>query len=169
LVSAVHLYSVARTLGLGEHLRLGRGEELSGGRSKRTLLVDALEALIAAIYLDGGFEVAREFVNRFISIPGLAADSPDGDHAAHAPADYKSALQELAQARKLPPPRYLTVKEQGPEHAKTFTVEVRLGREWSGQAEGLSKKSAAQNAARDVLAKLGEERIPGGSPERLVE
>jgi ribonuclease III len=169
LVSAVHLYSVARNLGLGEHLRLGRGEELSGGRSKRTLLVDALEALIAAIYLDGGFETAREFVNRFISIPGLAADNTEGDQGAPTPADYKSALQELAQARKLPPPRYLTVKEQGPEHAKTFTVEVRLGREWSGQAEGLSKKSAAQNAARDVLAKLGQEGTSGGRAERLVE
>jgi len=74
--------------------------------------------------------------------------------------DFKSALQELAQARKLPPPHYVIVRERGPEHSKTFTIEVRLGRDWVGQAEGLSKKSAAQNAARDVLTKLME---PGGA------
>jgi ribonuclease-3 len=70
--------------------------------------------------------------------------------------DFKSALQELAQARKLPQPRYVIVKERGPEHSKTFTIEARVGRDWIGQAEGLSKKSAAQNAAREVLSKLME-------------
>jgi ribonuclease-3 len=71
--------------------------------------------------------------------------------------DFKSALQELAQARRLPQPRYVMVKERGPEHSKTFTIEVRVGSEWTGQAEGLSKKSAAQNAAREVLHRIMQE------------
>jgi len=155
LVSAAHLCEVARRIELGQYLFLGRGEEMSGGRDKRTLLVNCLEALIAALYLDGGIEATRGFVNRWIF--------GDGDGEAFeqeilgAPiVDFKSALQELAQARKLPQPRYVIVKERGPEHSKTFTIEVRVGRDWIGQAEGLSKKSAAQNAAREVLSKLME-------------
>jgi ribonuclease-3 len=157
LVSAAHLYEVAQKLELGQYLILGRGEEMSGGRSKRTLLVDCLEALIAALYQDGGMEVTREFVNRWV-IGDAGGDPQSLEHEIMgAPiVDFKSALQELAQARKLPPPRYVIVKERGPEHSKTFTIEVRLGREWVGQAEGFSKKSAAQNAARDVLARLME-------------
>jgi len=159
LVSAAYLHEVARSLGLGGFLLLGRGEELSGGRAKKTLLVDALEALIAAIYLDGGIEPARAFVVRFVSHP--AELSRIGEDAAHPPNDYKSALQELAQARKLPTPRYVIIKEQGPEHAKTFTIEVRVGRDWSSQAEGFSKKNAAQLAARLMLEKIrGQESGP---------
>ena len=155
LVSAAHLYEVARKLELGPFLILGRGEEMSGGRAKRTLLVDCLEALIAALYLDGGLEVTRQFVDRWVIGDG-ARDSgalEEGILGAQI-VDFKSALQELAQSRKLPPPHYVIVKERGPEHSKTFTIEVRLGRDWVGQAEGLSKKSAAQNAARDVFTKL---------------
>jgi ribonuclease-3 len=160
LVSAVHLYGVARKLELGQYLYLGRGEEMSGGRAKRTLLVDCLEALIAASYLDGGIEASRRLVERWVI--GDDHNHPLGDEILGVPiVDFKSALQELAQARKLPPPRYVIVKERGPEHAKTFTIEARIGRDWVGQAEGASKKSAAQNAARDVLAKLTETSNPG--------
>jgi len=155
LVSAAHLDDVARKLELGQYLFLGRGEEMSGGRDKRTLLVDCLEALIAATYLDGGIEVARSFVNRWI-----LGDAIDREILRASVVDFKSALQELAQARKLPQPRYVMVKERGPEHSKTFTIEVRVGSDWIGQAEGLSKKSAAQNAAREVLHRLTEQSPP---------
>jgi len=159
LVSAAHLYEVARKLELGQYLFLGRGEEMSGGRAKRTLLVDCLEALIAGVYLDGGIDAARALVNRWVIGEGARDTLTQEEEMLGAPiVDFKSALQELAQARKLPPPRYVILKERGPEHSKTFTIEVRVGREWVGQAEGFSKKSAAQNAARDVFAKLMEER-----------
>ena len=156
LVSAVHLYGVARRLDLGSYLELGRSEEMSGGRAKRTLLVDALEAVIAAMYLDGGMEPARQFVALHV------LDAPLGDVEANdgalppAITNFKSALQELAQARKLPHPRYVLVREKGPEHAKVFTVEVRVGNEWTSQAEGRTKKTAAQRAARGVYERLLE-------------
>ena len=150
LVSASHLHEVALRIGLGSHLRLGRGEELSGGREKRALLANALEAVIAAIYMDGGMEVAREFVAREIVGSGEMADT------AIELIDYKSALQERAQALKLPQPRYSIVEERGPEHAKTFLVEVRVGRQLSSRAEGLSKKSASQKAAQHVLEQLNQ-------------
>jgi len=160
LVSATRLYEVAQSLSLGDFLFLGRGEEMSGDRAKKALLSDAVEALIAAIYLDGGLEPARAFIETQVvgafaaadgSAEGSAAGSVDG-----AMADYKSALQEMAQALKLPPPRYYIVGEQGPEHSKTFTVEVRIGKEWIGQAQGLSKKAAGQKAAEGVLQQLTE-------------
>lgn len=153
LVSAVHLHEVARKLELGQYLFLGRGEEMSGGRAKRTLLVDCLEALIAAAYLDGGIDAARRLVTCWVVGGGTSSGLGEGLEAPPL-ADFKSALQELAQARKLPPPRYVIVKERGPEHSKTFTIEVRIGHDWVSQAEGFSKKSAAQNAARSVLEKL---------------
>jgi ribonuclease III len=153
LVSAAWLHEAAQRLRLGEYLELGRGEEMSGGRAKKTLLVDALEALIAAIYLDGGMEPARQFIQRFVVAPGLSEAGIDGEQP-QSLTDYKSALQEFAQARHLPPPRYVIVRERGPEHSKTFTVEARVGREWVGQAEGNTKKSAAQKAARDVYDRL---------------
>lgn len=150
LVSAAHLHRVAQNLNLGNHLLLGRGEELSGGRDKRALLADAVEALIAAIYLDGGMEPARQFVLRHV-----VGDLPFQLEGAGLPVtDFKSLLQEVAQARKLPQPRYTIVQERGPEHAKTFTVEVRVGRDWVEQAEAFSKKSAGQKAAQALLEKL---------------
>jgi ribonuclease-3 len=127
---------------------------MSGGRSKKTLLVDALEALIAAIYLDGGMEPVRQFVQTYVVAPGLTEPGLDGEQLPQNLTDYKSALQEFAQARRLPPPRYVIVHERGPEHSKTFTVEARMGREWVGQAEGNTKKSAAQKAARDIYERL---------------
>ncbi len=152
-------YEVACELELGQYLILGRGEEMSGGRAKRTLLVDCLEALIAGMYLDGGIEVARELVDRWIIGDRARSNVALEEEILGAPiVDFKSALQELAQIRKLPPPRYVIVNERGPEHSKTFTIEARIGREWISQAEGYSKKSAAQKAAREVFAKLMEER-----------
>jgi ribonuclease III len=152
LVSAVRLYEVAQALGLGEHLLLGRGEEMSGGREKKALLSDAVEALIAAMYLDAGLEAARLFIES--QVVGVFETNEDGLESAVT--DYKSALQETAQALKLPPPRYVIVAEDGPEHSKTFTVEVRLGKEWVSQAQGLSKKSAGQRAAQQILQQLTE-------------
>jgi ribonuclease-3 len=140
---------VAGQLRLGEHLLLGRGEELSGGRQKRALLADAVEALIAVLYLDGGMDAAREFVRRHV-IGALNAEELVSDSST----DYKSDLQQLAQSLHLPQPRYAIVEERGPEHAKTFTVEVRVGREWTARAEGLSKKTAGQRAAQELLERL---------------
>jgi ribonuclease III len=154
IVSAAHLYGVADKLQLGQYLQLGRGEEMSGGRSKRTLLVDALEALIAALYLDAGIEKARAFVKQYVVGEG-GVDSPfSTDHVPGTVTDFKSALQELARARNLPLPRYVIVKERGPEHSKTFTVEVRVGKDWAAQAEGYSKKSAAQAGARLIFEQM---------------
>jgi ribonuclease III len=150
LVSATHLHEVAARLNLGDHLLLGRGEEMSGGREKKALLANALEALIAALYLDGGMEPARRFILQYVVAPDeVLSEAPPAT-------DYKSALQELAQSLRLPQPRYAIVEERGPEHAKTFVVEVRVGRDWVSRAEGLSKKSAGQKAAQETLRKLGD-------------
>jgi ribonuclease-3 len=150
LVSAARLYEVAQELGLGDFLFLGRGEELSGGRAKRALLSDAVEALIAALYLDGGMEVVRGFIETRV----VGASLTGGPGQESAVTDFKSALQEAAQAMKLPAPRYSVIAEAGPEHSKIFTVEVRLGKDWVSQASGYSKKSAGQKAAQHVLQQL---------------
>jgi ribonuclease-3 len=151
LVSAAHLHTVAQALNLGDHLLLGRGEEMSGGRGKRALLADAIEAVIAALYCDGGMEQARRFVDTrvigAINDEDLVLDTTD----------YKSDLQELVQARQLPHPRYAIVEERGPEHAKTFTVEVRVGRDWMSRAEGMTKKAAGQRAAQELLERLSRQ------------
>jgi ribonuclease-3 len=152
LVSAAYLYQVAQNLQLGDHLRLGRGEEMSGGREKKALLSDAVEALIAALYLDAGLEVACRFIEEHVIKP---CDLPE-DGLNSTVTDHKSALQEMAQTLKLPLPRYSTVAEAGPEHSKTFTVEVRVGKDWVSQAQGLSKKSASQRAAEQILQQLLE-------------
>lgn len=149
VVSASHLFTVAKRLDLGEHLRLGKGEEMSGGRGKKALLANAVEALIAAIYLDGGIEAARSFVCAHV-IDG----SESGDLETAAIEDSKSALQEWTQARGLPPPRYRVVETLGPEHSKTFVVEAVIGEEHSVRAEGPSKKAAGQRAARELLTGL---------------
>lgn len=154
LVSAAHLHGVARRLDLGSFLELGRSEEMSGGRAKKTLLVDALEAVIAALYLDGGTEVVRNFIFSHILDAPVEGDEEAGTDIQPAITNFKSALQELAQGRKLPQPRYAIVRERGPEHSKLFTVEVRVGKEWTGQAEGRTKKIAAQRAARGLYERL---------------
>jgi ribonuclease-3 len=175
LVSAAHLHGVARRLDLGSYLELGRSEEMSGGRAKKTLLVDGLEAVIAAIYLDGGIEATRAFVAGQVLDAPFAGDEESETDIQPAITNFKSALQELAQSRKLPQPRYAIVRERGPEHSKTFTVEVRIGKDWSGQAEGRTKKIAAQRAARAVYERLlnGESAPVGpalaGPPDTLSD
>jgi ribonuclease III len=164
LVSAAHLHGVARRLELGEYLELGRGEEMSGGRSKKTLLVDALEAIIAAIYLDGGMEAASSFIVEEVMDGQMVFDQEAGTDIQPAVTNFKEALRELAKARKLPEPRYSTVREQGPEHAKTFTIEVRMGKECWGQADARTKKIAAQRAARGVYERLMVD-VPESAPE----
>lgn len=163
LVSSAHLVDTARQLSIGEYLKLGRGEEMSGGRSKRALLADAVEAVIAALYLDGGVAAARRFVDKFVIGDQLTESVLREDLFE----DYKSALQEFLQAAKLPQPKYLVVKERGPQHHKIFTIEVRVGNDFSAQAEGPAKKAAAQEAARLALehfrrASAEGERASGG-------
>jgi len=148
-VSSAHLFKISAKLGIGEYLKLGRGEEQSGGRAKRAILANALEALIAAIFLDGGMQPSRTFVEKLGLEPDAVADST-GEVAL----DAKSALQEFAQARKLPVPRYQIVHEAGPEHAKLFTVEARVGKQFTARAEGASKKTAGQQAATLLLERL---------------
>jgi len=160
LVSAAHLHGVARSLDLGSYLDLGRSEEMSGGRAKKTLLVDGLEAVLAAVYLDSDIDEARRFVSSHILDAPFFGDEDAGTDIQPAITNFKSALQELAQSRKLPQPRYTIVRERGPEHAKTFTVEVRIGKDFTGQAEGRTKKVAAQRAARGVYERLLNEAAP---------
>lgn len=168
LVSAAHLHGVARRLDLGRYLELGRSEEMSGGRAKKTLLVDGLEAVIAAMYLDGGIAAVRAFVAGHILDAPFFGDEDAGTDIQPAITNHKSALQELAQAHKLPQPRYAIIRERGPEHSKTFTVEVRVGKDWSGQAEGRTKKVAAQRAARGLFERLQAATAPGDSAARPV-
>lgn len=150
VVSATNLHAAALRVELGSCLRMGKGEEQSGGRAKRALLANAMEALIAAVYLDGGLEPCRRILEQ-VMLSGLDLQRAA---AANSPPDAKSALQELAQAQKLPVPRYHLVAEKGPEHAKTFTVEVRVGAHWHAQATGSSKKEAGHRAAHGLLEKL---------------
>jgi ribonuclease-3 len=150
LVSSAHLYKVAQQIDIGSFLHLGRGEEMSGGREKRALLANALEAVIAAMYLDGGIGCARDFVVRHVIADWELTDEGDSEQVR----DYKTALQERAQALKLPQPRYLIAMENGPDHAKTFVVEVRVGPNFASRGEGPSKKAAGQDAAKNVLEQL---------------
>ena len=156
LVGQRHLLRVAEQLEIGHYMRLGRGEEKSGGRNKASLLVDALEAILAALYLDGGWTVARDFIVRVIVEPELAHMKLET--SAIPVMDFKSALQEALQARGGPQPVYMLVKEEGPEHKKTFTVEVRIPEpvlgQFVGRAQGATKKRAEQEAARQALEHL---------------
>jgi ribonuclease-3 len=149
LVSTATLARQAERLQLGEHLLLGRGEEKTGGRRKQALLADGYEALIAALYLDGGIDQARTFITR--EFAPLVAEIRNHGVAG---GDYKSALQELLQARDLPLPDYRLVGTVGPDHEKKFHVEVVVNGESLGQAIGPSKKDAEQEAARTALERL---------------
>ncbi|RPJ53663.1 MAG: ribonuclease III [Acidobacteria bacterium] len=150
LVSTQTLGDLARELGLGQYLALGRGEEKTGGRNKQALLADGYEALIAALYLDGGIEAARGFIVREFSERLEDVRSPEFWGR-----DYKSSLQEVVQARELPLPDYAVTSESGPDHRKVFHVEVRVAGEVMGTARGASKKAAEQEAARQALERLG--------------
>jgi ribonuclease III len=149
LVSTTTLARQAERLALGDQLLLGRGEEKTGGRRKQALLADAYEALIAAVYLDGGVEAARALIVREFG-PSLAEVRANG-LAAH---DYKSALQEYLQSRDQPPPSYRLAGTAGPDHRKEFLIEVMLAGEAWTRGSGATKKEAEQEAARLALDRL---------------
>jgi len=157
LVAATHLSTVGLRLEVGSFLRLGRGEEKTGGRNKAALFVNALEALVAALFRDGGVEAADGFVARFILPADLAASGEELFSV-----DYKSALQEYLQAVRKSPADYQVVEETGPEHQKTFTVEVLASDQVVARGRGTSKKAAEQEAARIVLERLREKTIGNG-------
>jgi ribonuclease-3 len=152
LVSTSSLARQAERVGLGDHLLLGRGEEKTGGRRKHALLADGYEALIAAIYLDGGIENATAFIARQFADLINEARQPAGVMR-----DFKSALQERVQSGGDPLPEYVVVGEAGPDHHKTFHVEVRVGGKPLADAVGRSKKEAEQEAAQKALERLRAE------------
>jgi ribonuclease III len=175
LVSEKHLIMAARKIKIGRYLRLGRGEELSGGREKTALQVDALEALIAAMYLDGGIDPPRAFILDKILGAELRKLSRRRADTPLPVTDYKSALQEEAHSLGLAQPSYSVVREHGPQHNKTFTVEVRVRRdahsrpEYIGEAEGSTKKKGEQAAAKDALEHLQSLRKPARSRAAKVQ
>ena len=142
LVCEQSLYEVAKTLELGGYLKLGRGEEAGGGRKRQSILADAVEAVFAAVYLDGGIEKARELIVRVLLSQAPAAEERK---------DYKTTLQEVVQRRSGQVLTYHMVDQSGPDHNKKFLFEVRLNDRPVGRGEGRSKKEAEQAAARDAL------------------
>lgn len=153
IVSSASLARLAEEIDLGRYVLLGRGEEKTGGRHKHAILADSFEALIAAVYLDGGVDAAQDFIlSRFSPLVAAA-----GDRAAEASFtdDWKSALQERLQADGLGLPAYRLAAVEGPDHRRRFDVEVLVSGEPAGRATGRSKKEAEQRAARRALASLG--------------
>jgi ribonuclease III len=151
LVSDSSLAKAAKRLDLGTLLRLGKGEELSKGREKHSLLADALEALIAAIYLDGGLDSSRAFTLRVFEHDLQAMQELRGESGLE---DYKTQLQEFCQKRYDTLPRYVTVRESGPDHRKIFEVELIINGEVRGTGRGYSKKEAEQMAAKQALEEI---------------
>ena len=143
LVSEGALFQFAQEINLGEYLRLGRGEERCGGRTRPSVVSDAFEAVIAALYLDGGMEVAKSFILPFIT------------EGKHAEADYKTRLQEIVQQNPEERLSYVVEQESGPDHDKHFVVAVRFNSDKVARGEGRSKKMAEQHAAREALKLLG--------------
>jgi ribonuclease III len=168
LVSRRHLGEVAARIDLGSLLRLGRGEEQSGGRRKPALLANALEAVIAALYLDGGLIAARAFIEKHIiepTLPHLHLAIQTGDTFSGAIGDHKSALQEHLQATGAGQPHYVLTDQSGPDHQKRFRVEVRIEDKKGGsralaESEGTTKKQAQQDAARLAFQRLLSEAQP---------
>ena len=158
IVSTVSLARLALSIDLGRYLMLGRGEEKTGGRSKNAILADSFEALIAAIYLDGGIDAAQAFI---VSCFGPLIDS-GGDKVAEASFtdDWKSELQEWLQAATRGLPNYRVTATEGPDHRRVFDVEVFVGGAPVGRAQGRSKKEAEQQAAKVALARLRETDAP---------
>jgi ribonuclease-3 len=150
LVRTKTLAQLARQVGIGEALRLGRGEEEAGGRERDANLCDAFEAVVGVLYLDGGLAAAEAFVEPLIGPAAEAALAAEADW------DAKSRLQEWSQAELGVTPRYRIVAEKGPDHAKTFVAEVLLSKEVAGQGSGRSKQSAEQAAARAAWEVLVE-------------
>jgi ribonuclease-3 len=168
LVSEACLAKAARRLDLGARLRLGRGEELSKGREKASLLADALEALIAAVYVDGGLNASRAFT---LEVLGDELREVETEHAKPGGEDYKTRFQEYCQRRYDMLPRYVTVQETGPDHQKLFEVEVRIDGRTMGAGRGSSKKEAEQLAAQQALEQVSgcgqtssAHRHEGGKP-----
>jgi ribonuclease III len=153
LVSAAMLSGKARGLALGRFLRMGAGEARSGGAEKPSLLADAFEAVVAAIYLDGGLAATEEFLRRIFGpeISGIDV----GDLSFH---DHKTTLQETAQSLGLPLPDYRVIEEKGPDHEKAFTVELSWDGEPFSRGSGPSKREAQRKAAKEALKRLG--RLP---------
>ena len=148
LVCEQSLYEVAQRLGLGQYLKLGRGEEAGGGRERPSILADAVEAVFAAVYLDGGMDAARALIHRCL------LDAQRESVVEERRRDYKTALQELVQRQADQTLTYRMVDEQGPDHAKTFRAEVLLNGEAIGSGSGHSKKEAEQAAARAAMEAL---------------
>jgi ribonuclease-3 len=148
VVSEPSLAAVAREIGLGEFLLVGRGEEQTGGRDKDSLLADSLEALVASLYLDGGIDRASDFITRFFRGTIGRVRTAGGTE------DHKTGLQELCQERLKTLPEYRVVSESGPDHRKEFTVELSILGEVCGRGTGRNKKEAEQRAAKEALEKL---------------
>ena len=158
-VNMTILAEVARELGLGEAVLLGKGEELSGGRNKASILADAMEAVLGAVYLDQGIRVAQRVIKALFWPRMQAYARGEGDR------DYKTSLQELAAQDLGRIPEYRVV-ERGPDHQKEFTATVFLGGRQFGQGVGRSKKEAEQQAAREAFGRLTIEGAPVGEERR---
>ena len=145
------LAQIAERIGLGKHLLLGNGEEASGGRTRDSILADAVESILAACFLDGGMEAARNFINTFVltDVPVRKLRNTD----------YKTALQELVQQKKNQTLAYALLEESGPDHDKRFVVQVSLNGTVVGIGEGKSKKRAEQAAAHEAIGKLFPEEL----------
>ena len=145
-VSSANLVKYAEQLNLGRYLHLGKGEEKTGGRAKQALLVDAFEAILGAMYIDGGLDASRQLIARFV---GPQISEIGG--ATNQMMDFKTALQELLQKRGMEPARYVLAGEEGPSHQKLFTVEVELNSRNVASGMGLTKRAAEQAAAKQAL------------------
>ncbi|MGI9157458.1 MAG: ribonuclease III [Marmoricola sp.] len=150
VVNARALADVGRTIGLGEHIKLGKGEEATGGRSKASILSDTVEAILGAVYLSGGFDNAARVIHLLFD-PLLVQAASLG-----ARLDWKTSLQELSSAHDLGVPEYV-IQDDGPDHEKTFTAQVRVGERLHGHGVGRSKKEAEQQAAESAYRTLSEE------------
>lgn len=146
LVCEAALFTFAQKIGLGRWLRLGHGEEMGGGRTRPSVVSDAFEAVIAALYLDGGIDAARAFILPFVT-SALTRQSAEED--------YKTKLQEVVQQNPSERLRYVVASQTGPDHDKHFVVEVHLNSNCIGSGEGHSKKQAEQAAAKEALALMG--------------
>jgi len=161
VVNARALAEVARTIGLGEHIMLGRGEESTGGRNKSSILSDTVEAVIGAVYLSGGFEAASKVVHLLFD-PLMESAARLG-----AGLDWKTSLQELSAEHALGVPEYV-IEDDGPDHEKVFTAQVQVGEELYGHGTGRSKKEAEQQAAETAyraIAELHGDAHPAATPD----
>ncbi|MBI5525769.1 MAG: ribonuclease III [Deltaproteobacteria bacterium] len=155
LVNEMALCEIASTLDLGEHIRLGRGEENTGGRLKPSILADALEAVVGAVYVDGGYQPALSLIRTHFSERIAAATAGEPDR------DFKTRVQELCQEIYKRAPEYRVVRESGPDHEKVFTVEAVINGDVLGRGTGRSKKEAAQQAAQAAESVLREQSSAG--------